>query len=87
MSDAKLVQVEPHKEPAFLDQLEDLINRHSMENGSDTPDYILANFLGQCLIAFNEATTTRDKCHGFNAWPKNSIKEEAKTTPEMAKEG
>lgn len=28
---------------AFRDDLETLINRHSMENNSNTPDYILAD--------------------------------------------
>ncbi len=31
-----------------------------MENGSDTPDYILAQYLSNCLQAYNDAVTSRD---------------------------
>ena len=50
----------------FVLALERLINRYSEENGSDTPDYILADYLSGCLRAFNIATKIRDKWHGFN---------------------
>lgn len=43
----------------FEKQLEDLINRHSRENGSDTPDFILAAYLERCLLNFNETVTRR----------------------------
>jgi hypothetical protein len=35
--------------------IEHVINRHSAENGSDTPDFILAQFLTDCLCAFDAA--------------------------------
>lgn len=38
-----------------------LINRYSMENASDTPDGILAEYLCACLNAFNVATNQRRK--------------------------
>ena len=40
------------------------INKHSAENGSNTPDFILAEYLGSCLIAFNEASRAREKWYG-----------------------
>jgi hypothetical protein len=43
----------------FRDDLETLINRYSMENGCDTPDFILANYLTACLVAFDNATNSR----------------------------
>ena len=43
----------------FLTELESLINRHSMENGSDTPDFILADYLMACLAAFDAGVTRR----------------------------
>ena len=46
-------------EPCFRKDLETLINRHSMENMSDTPDFILAEFLSECLDAFDKATRAR----------------------------
>jgi len=44
--------------------LEALINSHSMENGSDTPDWILADYLVSCLAAFDEATEARTHWYG-----------------------
>lgn len=40
--------------------IESAINRHSAENGSDTPDFILAEFLMSCLAAFDHTTRRRD---------------------------
>lgn len=45
----------------FKSQLEDSINRNSMENVSDTPDFILAEYLQSCLSNFNKATNSRNK--------------------------
>lgn len=45
----------------FEKALEELINKHSQENGSDTPDFILARLMCECLEAFNRATKERDK--------------------------
>lgn len=49
---------------SFEKELEQLINRHSVENASDTPDFILAKFIGGCLEAFATATQARDKWYG-----------------------
>jgi hypothetical protein len=43
----------------FRKPIETVINSHSMENGSDTPDYILAEYLVGCLEAFDRAVTRR----------------------------
>lgn len=43
----------------FQKKLEELINEFSLEADSDTPDYILANYMIQCLAAFNTATQAR----------------------------
>jgi hypothetical protein len=48
----------------FMSELESLINRHSKENGSDTPDFILAKFLGGVLHSFDETVVARDKWYG-----------------------
>jgi len=45
----------------FQKELEQLINKHSMENGSDTPDYILAEYLTSCLKAYGRAVQARDE--------------------------
>lgn len=48
----------------FEKQLRDLINSHSMENGANTPDFILAKFLCDCLLAFDNAANRRDEWYG-----------------------
>ena len=55
----------------FRKELEGLINRYSMENGSDTPDFILAGYMADCLDAmtdcldaFDTAMTAREMWYG-----------------------
>lgn len=36
-----------------------LLNWHSKENGSNTPDFILADYLIDCLNAWDKAVTRR----------------------------
>lgn len=43
----------------FERELRFLINRFSMENQSNTPDFILAEYLSGCLNAFNYAVQRR----------------------------
>lgn len=45
-------------------QLTGVLNRYSQENGSDTPDFILAEYLLGCLAAWNAAVTHREKWYG-----------------------
>jgi hypothetical protein len=47
-------------------EIETAINRHSAENGSNTPDYILAQYLITCLTAYDHAVNERDRWHGIN---------------------
>jgi hypothetical protein len=48
----------------FQKELERLINCHSLENDSNTPDYVLAQYVMNCLFAFNEATRNREQHYG-----------------------
>ncbi len=43
----------------FEEELRALINKHSKENGSDTPDFVLAEYLTRCLSAFDGAVNAR----------------------------
>jgi len=45
----------------FRQDLEELINKHSMENGSNTPDFILADYLTSCLRTFDRILKQRDQ--------------------------
>lgn len=48
----------------FKKELEQLINKYSVENGSDTPDFILANYLMNCLQSYEIAIDSREKWYG-----------------------
>ena len=57
-------QAEDRQRNDFRSGLRELINRTCRENGSNTPDYILASYLEQCLDAFDGAVTQRSKWYG-----------------------
>ncbi len=46
------------------EELRRLLNSRSMENESDTPDWILADYMLECLEAFNKATNRRRSYYG-----------------------
>lgn len=48
----------------FEKELTALINRYSEENGSNTPDFILALYLVECLRTFNTTMTSRAQWYG-----------------------
>ena len=48
------------------------INRVSAENGSNTPDFILADFLVSCLAAFDRATQQRERWYDVDIRPGRS---------------
>lgn len=48
----------------FQKDLLALLNRHSKENDSNTPDFILADYLIGCLKTFNESVRKRELWYG-----------------------
>lgn len=48
----------------FQKELEKLINKHSKENGSNTPDFLLAEYLIGCLETYNKTVQQREKWLG-----------------------
>lgn len=54
----------PDSLEAFRKELTAAINRYSMENKSSTPDWILADFIVDCLLAHAAVTRARDKWYG-----------------------
>ena len=46
---------------ALRKDLAAVLNRHSMESGSDTPDFILADYLLGCLDTFNSTVRRREE--------------------------
>lgn len=45
------------------------LNRHSVENASNTPDFILAQYLIGCLAAWNRAVQQRETWYGRDPRP------------------
>lgn len=52
------------EETKFEKELANLINKHSLENGSGTPDYILAQYLSACLKVFSTIVKAREDWYG-----------------------
>lgn len=67
----------------FRAELETLINRHSKENGSATPDFILADYMADCLDAYDKAVTRRTEWH--KPEPKESHNAQLEPRAEAAK--
>lgn len=53
----------------FEGELTQLINRYNQENVSNTPDFILAQYLAACLAALNIAMQQRETWYGRDARP------------------
>lgn len=47
------------KQIKFVEELRSLINRHNLESISNTPDFILTEYLMICLDNFDVITNTR----------------------------
>jgi hypothetical protein len=54
------------------------INSVSAENASNTPDWILAQYLVACLAAFNAATQQRETWYGRDPRPSVVVASEEK---------
>ena len=67
----------------LADELREFLNARSVESGSNTPDFILADYLLGCLAAFEGAVNARDEWnsdagkvpHGFARYS-TSLKDE-----------
>ena len=61
----------------FRTELIKLVNRFNLEAESDTPDFMLADYMLLCLRAFDEATRLRDRWYG-NSKPRPATQKEGK---------
>jgi len=52
----------------FQADLKELLNKHSKENDSNSPDFVLAGYLESVLEAYNQAVTKRDEWFGVRIW-------------------
>lgn len=59
----------PSRGDAFRRELASVLNRFSMENASDTPDFLLADYLIDCLRALDTAVRARERYYGREKQP------------------
>ena len=52
------------KEISLSGELSKILNKSCRENISNTPDFILANYMLQCLNAFESASVARESWYG-----------------------
>lgn len=62
----------PRNISEFKKQLEGIINSNNMEGTSNTPDFILAKYLYNCLQSYEIAVQDRDKWYGIQPVPGDS---------------
>ena len=70
--DDEIIEAElvPYEEEGSLSEdLQGVLNKHSAENQSNTPDYILAHFVTGVLDSYNEAVRQRDNWYDINPQP------------------
>ena len=60
---------ELNKQEKFRKELTTLLNSYSRENDSNTPDYILAEYMLNCYSAFNNAVNARESWYGRKTLP------------------
>jgi hypothetical protein len=49
--------------PALVEDLRAVLNRHHVDTDAETPDFLLAEFLQELLLAFASAMCDRDMWH------------------------
>lgn len=60
----------PPESLTFQQELTKLLNRHNVENGSGTPDFILSEYIRASLQAFELATVLRERWYGRGVDPR-----------------
>lgn len=55
---------EKDRKDGFRKELTTLVNRYSQENGSNTPDFLLAAYLVACLETYDVTVSAREKWYG-----------------------
>ena len=49
---------------SLVDEIRAVINRNNAESGSDTPDFLLAGYLNDCLITWDKWVAARERWYG-----------------------
>lgn len=57
---------------SIREEIAAILNKHSKENGSNTPDWILAEYLLMCLDTFDGAVNARETWYGRKQHPNST---------------
>lgn len=63
-------------------ELMQVLNKYSAENGSNTPDFILAQYLLSCLTTLDIAVLARDRWYGRTLDPLSGNMDELLEAPQ-----
>lgn len=64
----------PDQPASFAEDLRAVLNRHNAESAiGNTPDFILAEYLVECLTILGSAITKRDVWYGINPYPGSGV--------------
>lgn len=74
-SDAEARALDAKPRDGFVKDLQSLINSYSIENLSNTPDFILAEYMWDCLVAWGKWTRRREEWYGRGDSPAEPSKE------------
>jgi hypothetical protein len=58
------IHLESGKRSEFIREVAAIINRLSLEQYSDTPDYLLAELMWESLATYSDAVSDRDRRRG-----------------------
>jgi hypothetical protein len=58
---------------SLQEKLTNILNEASAENASNTPDFILAEYMLACLSAFDTAVQQRETWYGRDARPSGPV--------------
>lgn len=64
-------------------KLQHLLNETSRENASNTPDFILAEYLLHCLISFEKANKAREEWYGVTLTPGHNYTDHSVKTEDL----
>lgn len=65
-------QTQAAPQPSFMEELTATLKRHGRENGSHTPDFLLASLLSKTLNVWDEIVAARDRWYGDDWWQKGA---------------
>ena len=66
---------------SFQEEIRWVINKCAKENDSDTPDFILAQYLIDCINAYAKAVRSRDNHFDYEPWSGGTDDDEDELSP------